>query len=71
MKAQGKKKLPGVGFKKLKKILKRCRKEAHFDTVFDDHHINGGGGGISHTISTCPQHCSGIYVAILFSVFHI
>ncbi|OMO81913.1 Zinc finger, RING-type [Corchorus olitorius] len=41
------KKLPGVGFKKLKKILKRCRRDVQSKTdvngVLDNH--------------TCPQHC--------------
>ncbi|KAL8548648.1 hypothetical protein ACS0TY_007798 [Phlomoides rotata] len=42
MQKQGKKKLPGVGFKKLKKILKTCRKQSHFH----------------HPASNCPHHCS-------------
>ncbi|XP_021802409.1 probable E3 ubiquitin-protein ligase BAH1-like 1 [Prunus avium] len=36
------KKLPGVGFKKLKKILKKCRRE-------DSHEV--------HDVRTCPDHC--------------
>ncbi|PIN18001.1 hypothetical protein CDL12_09327 [Handroanthus impetiginosus] len=55
MKGQGKKKLPGVGFKKLKKILKRCRKQIHADRVaFDD---QNNGEGVLHDSSTCPQQC--------------
>ncbi|TYH96056.1 hypothetical protein ES332_A12G152400v1 [Gossypium tomentosum] len=41
------KKLPGVGFKKLKKILKNCRRE--FQSKNDVH-------GVLHN-QTCPQHC--------------
>lgn len=55
MKAQGKKKLPGVGFKKLKKILKRCTKQTHLDAALLTDHNN----------HTCPQHCSGS----LFNIF--
>ncbi|KAL1542641.1 RING-type E3 ubiquitin transferase [Salvia divinorum] len=48
MKAQGKKKLPGVGFKKLKKILKTCtKKQPHLDASFLTDHNN----------ATCPQNC--------------
>ncbi|MBA0743785.1 hypothetical protein Gogos_006439 [Gossypium gossypioides] len=41
------KKLPGVGFKKLKKILKNCRRE--FQSKNDVHDV-------LHN-QTCPQHC--------------
>ncbi|XP_015891889.2 probable E3 ubiquitin-protein ligase BAH1-like 1 isoform X1 [Ziziphus jujuba] len=41
------KKLPGVGFKKLKKILKKCRKD--FQSQKD---ING-----VHNVQICPDHC--------------
>ncbi|KAL3648025.1 hypothetical protein CASFOL_008993 [Castilleja foliolosa] len=64
MKGQGKKKLPGVGFKKLKKILKRCRKQLHSQAVADyqnnnnNNNNNSNGDLIPHDISTCPQHCS-------------
>lgn len=44
------KKLPGVGFKKLKKILKKCRRD--FQSKND---VNG-----VLAIQTCPQHCPGI-----------
>ncbi|XP_073145467.1 probable E3 ubiquitin-protein ligase BAH1-like 1 [Henckelia pumila] len=60
MLAQKQKKLPRVGFKKLKKILKRCRKQidSHKDMtlVLDQDHQNGGGIP-HHDSSTCPQHC--------------
>ena len=58
MKAQGKKKLPGVGFKKLKKILKRCTKQPHHldAALLTDLNLNN---------HTCPQHCSGS-----LSLFH-
>lgn len=42
-----KKQLPGVGFKKLKKILKRCRRE------FQPHDERDG----ALPISKCPDHC--------------
>ncbi|KAK6120207.1 hypothetical protein DH2020_046113 [Rehmannia glutinosa] len=59
MQGQGKKKLPGVGFKKLKKILKRCRKQLHSQTVVvDDDDRRNNGDLIPHDVSTCPQHCS-------------
>ncbi|KAI3460810.1 hypothetical protein Pfo_017473 [Paulownia fortunei] len=54
-KGKGQKKLPGVGFKKLKKILKRCRKQLNSHRVFL--HDQNNGDGIRHDISTCPQHC--------------
>ncbi|KAL8054859.1 hypothetical protein ABFX02_04G020000 [Erythranthe guttata] len=50
---QGDKKLPGVGFKKLKKILKRCRKQ--LASHIDFHNISDA---VPHNPSTCPQHCS-------------
>ncbi|KAL2507644.1 E3 ubiquitin-protein ligase [Forsythia ovata] len=50
MQGQGNKKLPGVGFKKLKKILKRCRKQVHSHGVLH-------GDGVPHDTSTCPHHC--------------
>ncbi|KAL0459651.1 UNVERIFIED_CONTAM: E3 ubiquitin-protein ligase BAH1 [Sesamum latifolium] len=53
MQGQGQKKLPGVGFKKLKKILKRCRKQPHSHGVLVDDHQNKGKGDSS----TCPQQC--------------
>lgn len=40
------KKLPGVGFKKLKKILKKCRRDFQSQKHLDVHH-------------TCPQPCPG------------
>ena len=45
------KKLPGVGFKKLKKILKKCRKD--FQSQKD---INGV---LDVQVQPCPHHCSG------------
>ncbi|XP_059440100.1 probable E3 ubiquitin-protein ligase BAH1-like 1 [Corylus avellana] len=41
------KKLPGLGFKKLKKILKKCRSDFHSDNAID---------GL-HDTQTCPHHC--------------
>ncbi|KAE8009493.1 hypothetical protein FH972_005927 [Carpinus fangiana] len=41
------KKLPGLGFKKLKKILKKCRSDFHSDSAID---------GL-HDTQTCPHHC--------------
>lgn len=43
------KKLPGVEFKKLKKILKKCRSD--FESQND---VNG-----LHDVQTCPDHCPG------------
>ena len=45
------KELPGVGFKKLKKILKRCRRDLQ---------IRRGGLEAVVDIPTCPHHCQGI-----------
>ncbi|KAL0389631.1 UNVERIFIED_CONTAM: E3 ubiquitin-protein ligase BAH1 [Sesamum calycinum] len=56
MQGQGQKKLPGVGFKKLKKILKRCRKQPHSHGVLVDDHQHKGNGDSS----TCPQQCPAI-----------
>ncbi|XP_071724776.1 probable E3 ubiquitin-protein ligase BAH1-like 1 [Rutidosis leptorrhynchoides] len=42
--------LPGVGFKKLKKMLKKCRRD-HFQS--QDDIIDG-----PHDIRSCPKHCS-------------
>ncbi|KAE8009494.1 hypothetical protein FH972_005928 [Carpinus fangiana] len=41
------KKLPGLGFKKLKKILKKCRSDFHSNNAIDGH----------HDTQTCPHHC--------------
>nr|GLL30627.1 probable E3 ubiquitin-protein ligase BAH1-like 1 [Ipomoea trifida] len=46
MQGQKQKKLPGVGFKKLKKILKRCRRDLHSH----EH-------STPHDSSTCPKKC--------------
>ncbi|XP_028771216.1 probable E3 ubiquitin-protein ligase BAH1-like 1 isoform X1 [Neltuma alba] len=46
------KKLPGVGFKKLKKILKKCRVDyqpQNQDALIDEAH--------AHVVGTCPDHC--------------
>ncbi|KAF7818210.1 E3 ubiquitin-protein ligase BAH1-like [Senna tora] len=48
------KKLPGVGFKKLKKILKRCRKDSQL------HNQNG---------TTCPDHCPGNSISLCDGTF--
>ncbi|XP_075509473.1 E3 ubiquitin-protein ligase NLA [Primulina tabacum] len=58
MLGQKQKKFPRVGLKKLKKILKRCRKQidSRKDTVvLDQDHLNGD--GIPLDLPTCPQHC--------------
>ncbi|XVF80574.1 hypothetical protein PTKIN_Ptkin15bG0084700 [Pterospermum kingtungense] len=41
--------LPGVGFKKLKKMLKKCRRDSQ-----SNKHING-----ALDTQTCPNHCPG------------
>ena len=52
MQGQEQKKLPEVGFKKLKKILKKCRRDS----------------SQSHKPSqTCPDHCSGHLNLLFFS----
>ncbi|KAJ1412623.1 Zinc finger, RING-type [Sesbania bispinosa] len=43
------KKLPGVGFKKLKKILKKCRKDYQSQKALHASH--------GHGVRTCPDHC--------------
>ncbi|KAK9945671.1 hypothetical protein M0R45_011171 [Rubus argutus] len=48
MQGQGKK-LPGVGFKKLKKILKRCRSDFQSRNDIHDHAV--------HDPKTCPDRC--------------
>lgn len=59
MQGQDQKKLPGVGFKKLKKILKKCRREEnHFQSQNLDFHNHGDLS--RHDSSTCPhQYCPG------------
>ncbi|KAA8543103.1 hypothetical protein F0562_021402 [Nyssa sinensis] len=47
---QKKEKLPGVGFKKLKKILKKCRTDLQSQNVDLDN-------GVLNHISTCPHSC--------------
>ncbi|KAM5564028.1 putative E3 ubiquitin-protein ligase BAH1-like 1 [Rosa sericea] len=48
MQGQGKK-LPGVGFKKLKKILKKCRRDFQSGNDINNHAV--------HDPRTCPDHC--------------
>lgn len=57
-----KKKLPGVGFKKLKKILKRCRREIPSRNLLLDHHPPAQVEVLPRDKSTCPHHCPGIYI---------
>ncbi|CAK9179570.1 unnamed protein product [Ilex paraguariensis] len=52
MQRQNQRKLPGVGFKKLKKILKKCRTELQSHNDLQNH-----GDVVLHHISTCPNHC--------------
>ncbi|XP_051141961.1 E3 ubiquitin-protein ligase BAH1 [Andrographis paniculata] len=51
---QGKNKLPGVGFKKLKKILKRCRRQIDYGRNDVGDQTNESE---THDSSNCPQHC--------------
>lgn len=63
MQGQGKK-LPGVGFKKLKKILKRCRRDFQSQNDIHDHAV--------HDPETCPDHCPGPnLIQTLFSDIYI
>ncbi|KAL3849762.1 hypothetical protein ACJIZ3_011644 [Penstemon smallii] len=55
MQAQEQKKLPGVGFKKLKKVLKKCRKHSHNKVAFDDR-INSD--PILRNTPKCPENCT-------------
>lgn len=65
MQGQDQKKLPGVGFKKLKKILKKCRREEnHFQSQNLDFH--------NHDSSTCPhQYFPGKIILLFPYLFQI
>lgn len=69
MQGQDHQKLPGVGFKKLKKILKKCRKEEEQNHQF--HSQNRSLDTSIHGSFTCPDHCSGIFTILhcLLSLF--
>lgn len=54
-----KKKLPRVGFKQLKKILKRCRSDLPSRNVSVDH--CPGDANLSVDRSSCPHRCPGMY----------
>ncbi|KAK1398865.1 RING-type E3 ubiquitin transferase [Heracleum sosnowskyi] len=56
MQGQDHQKLPGVGFKKLKKILKKCRKEDQQNHQFLSQ--NRSLDTSLHGSFTCPDHCS-------------
>ncbi|XP_074354548.1 putative E3 ubiquitin-protein ligase BAH1-like 1 isoform X2 [Apium graveolens] len=63
MQGQDHQKLPGVGFKKLKKILKKCRKEdqenthkLHLQNLSLESRANSSHQ--LHDSSSCPDHCS-------------
>lgn len=73
MQTQDQKKLPAVGFKNLKKILKRCRT----DTILSQNSrrsqspspLNDSPHGSS---AICPHHCAGtIYYAFFYKCFAI
>lgn len=49
------KELPGVGLKKLKKILKRCRRDFQSQNQHGEEEGEGPHGG-----NRCPDHCPGI-----------
>ena len=52
------KELPGLGFKKLKKILKKCRKDFESHQELDD---NGSpSSAAADAQHDCPHHCPGI-----------
>lgn len=54
-----KKKLPRVGFKQLKKILKRCRRDLHSRNVSVGH--SAGDPNLPINRSSCPHRCPGMY----------
>ena len=68
MQGQDHQKLPGVGFKKLKKILKKCRREEQQNHQF---HSQNQSRDALHDSSTCPDHCSGILPTILLWFFSV
>ncbi|XP_052186102.1 probable E3 ubiquitin-protein ligase BAH1-like 1 [Diospyros lotus] len=53
MQTHDQKKLPGVGLKKLKKILKRCRRDVQSHNGIDLHRRDN----VSSSASTCPHQC--------------
>ncbi|KAM7521482.1 hypothetical protein LguiA_011384 [Lonicera macranthoides] len=57
MQAQAQKKLPGVGFKKLKKILKKCRRRCPPPSQNLIHQEDDQDHALVHAISTCPHQC--------------
>lgn len=60
---QGKEKeLPGVGLKKLKKILKKCRREFKSQDQMDRNPV---GDGDSIAQYKCPDECSGFFPSLL------
>lgn len=62
MQGQKEKKLPAVGFKKLKKVLKKCRRDSQSQkgVVLHAHASIAG-------VKTCPDHCPGDHKLIFFS----
>ncbi|RAL43545.1 unnamed protein product [Cuscuta campestris] len=56
MEGQTQKKLPGVGFKKLKKILKKCSRDIDSHARFHDHN-NNSSSPPPPCSSTCPNQC--------------
>nr|GFB18665.1 probable E3 ubiquitin-protein ligase BAH1-like 1 [Tanacetum cinerariifolium] len=57
MQTQDQKKLPGVGFKNLKKILKRCRND-HDSSLIN---VNVDDGGDTNVSGSCSDHeCPGM-----------
>ncbi|MED6155216.1 E3 ubiquitin-protein ligase bah1, variant 2 [Stylosanthes scabra] len=58
MQAQEKKKLPALGFKKLKKILKRCsRHTTSSSSSSSSQSLLNNGGSSSLPLNTCPDQC--------------
>lgn len=56
---KNKKKLPRVGFKQLKKILKRCRRDLHSRNVIVGHSASDPNLPVNR--SSCPHLCPGMY----------
>lgn len=60
MRARREKELPVVGLKRLKKTLKRCRREYQSQHSQPNYGGGGGGGGGRDGGSKCADNCAGV-----------